>query len=150
MTVNVDRLTAPLSVGIFKWVFHGLFLDFSFLFLDSLIQLIYLQCSNDRRQERRRKYVPFYDPLFRDSPPGENTFIAFPKKPSSSRDSNPARSDRMLLLYHLRHYHSQRPNELLDIYKLRTNRLEPQMSSIGYHSGFDSALAFLKAGTGLK
>ena len=72
------------------------------------------------------------------------------KKPSPSRDSNAARSDRMLLLYHLRHYHSQRPNELLDIYKLRTNRLEPQMSSIGYHSGFDSALAFLKAGTGLK
>ena len=38
--------------------------------------------------------------------PSENRLIAFfQKKPSPSRDSNPARLDRMPSLYHLRHHH---------------------------------------------
>ena len=66
---------------------------------------ICLQCSNDRKQERRRKSM-FYDPFFRDCPaPSENRLIAFPKKPSPSQDSNPAHSDRMPPLYNLRHHH---------------------------------------------
>ena len=44
--------------------------------------------------------------LLRDSQtPNENRLIAFPKKPCPSQDSNPACSDRVPLLYRLRHHH---------------------------------------------
>ena len=54
---------------------------------------------------KKEAYVPFYDPFFRESPlPSENR-QHFRIKPSPSRDSNPACSDRMPSLYHLRHHH---------------------------------------------
>ena len=57
---------------------------FSFLWFIGTIQLIYSQCLNDRKQERRRKssMLHFLWPvLFRDSlTPCANRLIAFPKK----------------------------------------------------------------------
>ena len=61
---------------------------------------------------------------FRNSPtPSENRLIAFPIKPSPSRDSNPARSDRMPSLYHLRHHHCPIIDLLLDYQLLQRHWL---------------------------
>ena len=52
----MDNVFKQLVWEIFlNWGFSGLLLDFYIFFLDSIIQLINLQCSNDRKQERRRK-----------------------------------------------------------------------------------------------
>ena len=42
-----------------NWALPGLYWIFFIPFLDSLIQLIYLQCSNDRKQERRKSMYRF-------------------------------------------------------------------------------------------
>ena len=78
-----------------------------FSFLDSLIQLICLQCSNARKKERRSRSMYRFVKFSWEIPPTpcDNSLIAFSKNPSRSRDPNPARSDRMPSLYHLRHHH---------------------------------------------
>ena len=88
------------SLTFFNLASPCLFLDFNFL--------VYTTIDNgDRKQERRRKsmYRSILLSLEKSPAPCENRFTAIltGKKPSLSRDSNPACSDRMPLLYPLCH-----------------------------------------------
>ena len=95
-----------------KWAFPACFCNFFFSFQSTLEQLTIFQMMMIGKK-REGGYSPFYDTLFRESPkPSKNRLLHFPKRPSPSRDSNSACSERMQSLYRLRHHHYLKQSQL--------------------------------------
>ena len=96
----------------FNWAFPGLFLDFLFIFF--LGSLFILQLTNFGNGNRSM-HCSITQSFWKSPAPRENWFAAIlnQEKPSPSRDLNPACSDRMPLLYCLRHHRSLNPSLLV-------------------------------------